>query len=95
MNRKQILDAAIECVTKTRQDQHGNPENTFSAIADLWDTFLFHRFQTEGIALTPADVSWMMVLFKVARSIGNPKTMDSYVDAAGYSALAGELGGEQ
>jgi hypothetical protein len=23
MNRREVLEAAIECVTKTRQDQHG------------------------------------------------------------------------
>ena len=40
--------------------------------------------------LTPVDVAMMLVLVKVARSIETPKD-DSFVDIAGYAALAGEM----
>lgn len=90
MNRREALEAAIQCVCHDRQDQHGAPEQVFLGIADLWNTYLEHAHTFVG-ELTPRDVAQMMVLFKVARSIGNPATMDSYVDAAGYSALAAEL----
>jgi hypothetical protein len=33
----------------------------------------------------------MMVLFKIARIKANPDHVDSYVDAAGYLAIAGEI----
>jgi hypothetical protein len=33
----------------------------------------------------------MMTLFKIARIKGNPTHVDSYVDAAGYLAIAGEI----
>ena len=37
------------------------------------------------------DIAIMMTLFKIARIKGNPDHVDSYVDAAGYLALAGEI----
>lgn len=90
MNRREVLEAAIKCVCHDRQDQHGKPEDTFSMIADLWEIYLGHKNNIDVI-ITSADVAWMMVLFKCARSAQNPSNEDSYVDAAGYSSLAGEL----
>lgn len=90
MKRRDILDAAIQCVCHDRQDQHGAPENVFATIADMWHAYLHHQHGYTG-ELTPRDVAQMMVLLKVARSIGNPANADHYVDAAGYSALAAEL----
>ena len=87
MKRKEILEQAIQCVCHDRQDQHGKPENTFAVIANLWNTYL----EATGAPLVEKDVAQMMVLFKIARSVcGNVKD-DDYIDAAGYSALAGEL----
>jgi hypothetical protein len=37
------------------------------------------------------DVAMMMTLFKIARIKGNPDHIDSYIDAAGYLAIAGEI----
>jgi len=85
--RGEVLDAAKELVCKSRQDQHGNPENTFADIAGLWSSYL-------GQPIKPDQVAWMMVLFKAARAKHNPENMDNPIDAAGYSALAGELSGE-
>ena len=84
MNRAEVLSMATECITKTRQDQHGNPENTFADIAALWSSYL-------DAQISPAQVAWMMVLFKVARAKNNPLHVDNAVDAAGYAALAVEL----
>ena len=90
MNRQQVLDAAIECVTKTRQDMHGNPENSFRIIANMWSAYLAEK-RGMMFCLDAEDVAWMMVLLKVARSISNPKNQDNGIDAAGYAALAIEL----
>lgn len=90
MKRKEILEKAIACVCQDRQATHGKPENTFQAIADLWSSYLYHRFGVED-ALAPHDVAWMMTLFKTARAIANPTHEDNPIDAAGYAALAGEL----
>ena len=90
MNRRDVLDKAIQCVCHDRQDQHGAPENTFQTIADMWSVFMHRRYGMED-ALTASDVAWMMVLFKVARSVASPMHEDNGIDAAGYSALAIEL----
>jgi hypothetical protein len=37
------------------------------------------------------DIAMMLTLFKIARIKGNPDHVDSYVDAAGYLAIAGEI----
>lgn len=92
MDRRSVLDAATECVCKTRQDQHGAPENTFATIADMWSVYLQRKYGNHTtIALAPEDVAWMMVLFKVSRAVASPLHEDNAVDAAGYSALASEL----
>lgn len=90
MNRKEVLEAAIECVTKTRQDQHGNPENTFAMIADLWEMYLAHKYNID-FSLEPYDVCMMMTLFKVARFGIGQHSDDNAIDGAGYFALANEL----
>lgn len=36
MTRKEILDSAAQCVCEERDQQYGNPETSFSEIADLW-----------------------------------------------------------
>ena len=42
--------------------------------------------------IKPHDVAVMMTLLKLARAKANPKHVDNAIDAAGYSALAGEIG---
>lgn len=36
MERGTILDKAKTTINGARQDQYGNPEDSFSAIADMW-----------------------------------------------------------
>lgn len=84
--RKTILDAAEKCVCRDRQDTHGKPEDSFSAIADLWTAYL-----DIGRDITPVDVAQMMILLKVGRAKENPKHQDNWVDMAGYAACAGEI----
>jgi hypothetical protein len=85
MNRSDILHAAEECVVKSRADAHGDAESNFGLISAYWSAHL-------GTNVTAHDVAVMMVLFKLARMKSNPMHVDSAVDAAGYSALAGEIG---
>ncbi len=88
--RSEILDEAKRIITKDRAATHGNPENSFALIADLWSAYL-------GIPVCPLTVCHMMTLLKIARAKGNPTHLDSFVDACGYEAIAGELasrGGE-
>lgn len=85
MNRSEILDTAKEYITKDRADTHGDAESNFGLIAAYWTAHLNRN-------ITAHDVAVMMTLMKLARMRSNPAHVDSAVDAAGYSALAGEIG---
>ena len=85
VNRSEILDTAKEYVTKDRAATHGDAERNFGLIAAYWSAHLNRN-------ISPHDVAVMMTLMKLARMKSNPAHVDSAVDAAGYSALAGEIG---
>ena len=84
MGRGTILDKAKDTINGARQDAYGNPEDSFSAIAELWTAYT-------GINFTPHDVAMMMALLKVARIKGGAGSEDSYVDLCGYAALAADM----
>jgi hypothetical protein len=88
MNREEILNTASQYVTKDRATTHGDAEDNFENIADLWSWWLHGR---EIYAINGFDVAVMMTLFKIARIKANPSHVDSYVDGAGYLAIAGEI----
>jgi hypothetical protein len=87
MKRDQILDTAKQYVTVDRAATHGDAENNFGLIASYWGAHL-------DTNVTAHDVAVMMTLFKLARMKSNPAHVDSPIDAAAYSALAGEIGSE-
>lgn len=84
MTRERILARAKECVCGEREQDYGTPEDSFLRIANLWTAYM-------GIDFSPADVTAMMGLLKIARIAGNPKHMDNWVDLAGYAACGGEI----
>jgi hypothetical protein len=86
MTRAEILDHARQAITVDRAATHGEAEDTFALIAALWSADL-------GVQLKAVDVARLMVLFKLARAKRNPGHADSWVDMAGYAAIAGELAG--
>lgn len=89
--RKKILEDAIYCVCTDRKQQYGKPENSFSVISDFWSLYIRHKYDID-IALTAADASMMLALFKVARGVtATTQKLDTYVDICGYAACAGEL----
>lgn len=88
MNRSEILDTAKEYVTRDRAATHGDAEDNFTQIAEAWTWWLSERLSAP---VTAYDVAQMMTLFKLARAKGNPHHLDNFVDAAAYSALAGEI----
>ena len=87
MNRAEILAAASHAVTVDRDATHGNPEDTFASIANLWSSYL-------GEDIGCADVAAMMILLKLARMKGNPSYADNWIDIAGYAACGGEIAGD-
>ena len=94
--RDDILLKAQQCITVDRAATHGDAEDSFQTIADVWSWYLCNVGKDDirllpDDPLTPADVAMMMALLKVARICGNKTHEDNYVDLAGYAALAGEI----
>ena len=87
MTRTEILDEAARLITGSRQDVYGDARAMHGRIAAYWSAHLDHP-------VSAADVAVMMGLLKLARAKASPTHMDSYVDAASYAALAGEMATE-
>jgi hypothetical protein len=92
--RREVLVTAEHLINGDRALAYGNPEDSFGRIAKLW-TAMGMRMAVPGTngarAVSSNDVALAMNLLKVSRAVGNPDSMDSYVDGAGYMALAAEL----
>lgn len=87
-----IAQEAARIVAGDRNAQHGDKERSFVAIAGLWNAYLAARKVGPEAPVTPVDVTNMMVLLKLARSVqGDSAHRDHYVDAVGYAAISGEL----
>ena len=84
VERKTILETAKRYVCNDRNNQYGEPEDSFKAIADLWAGYL-------GTEISAKDVAAMMVLFKMARVRTGAGKSDNWIDAAGYCACGGEI----
>ena len=85
MKRADILATASEYVTIDRAATHGDAEDNFRRIAELWNAYL-------GVDdITSIDVAVMLALLKVARIRSNPKNADNWIDIAGYAACGGEI----
>lgn len=92
MNREMCLDEAKKCVCTDRNQQYGEPEQNFTVIAQLWQTYLQATLKSDEVEILPNDVAIMMVLFKAARvATACPAKADSFVDMAGYAACGCEL----
>lgn len=95
MNRAEILEMARTCVCNEREQDYGKPEGNFNTIGLMWGVYLnaAHPEYTKAFpfnGITAKDVATMMALLKVAR-IATGTSPDSFVDLAGYAALAGEI----
>lgn len=88
-SRQGVLDQAAQCITVDRAATHGDAEDSFGAIAELWQWWLENR--TPDGPIEASDVAMMMSLFKVGRTAGNPSHSDNYVDMLGYTALMAEM----
>jgi hypothetical protein len=81
--REQILAEAAALITGDRLAKYGDPALNFSRIAAGWSVIL-------GKTIKPDQVALCMAWLKIARAVNGPHR-DSYVDGAGYLALAAEL----
>ena len=90
MTRKEILEKALKCVNGDRDGSHGTPENSFNAIAALWNAYLSATMQQGIKKISSEDVAVMMILLKIARLATGVYNDDNWVDIAGYAACGGE-----
>lgn len=82
--RNGILVEAEILVNGQRQQDYGDKLQNFSQIAMLWQGYLAMKLRPV-CAITPEDVSMMMILVKMARLAKSPDHEDSLVDIAGYA----------
>ena len=79
-----ILQEALDLVTKDRDSSYGPMNENHQNIADLWAAYL-KRLKGD---LSAADVANMMELLKIARRKTGELNRDDFVDGAGYAAVA-------
>jgi hypothetical protein len=90
MNRLEILAEAAAITGESRNKEYGEPRDNLGDCAELWTAYLQAKFQIT-IVLSAEDVAWLNNLQKIARTFrGQPKP-DTYIDAAAYVAIAGEV----
>ena len=89
--RAEILEAAGKCITGGRDEEYGEPEDSFDLIARLWEPYIRAACVSPSadVEIRPQDVAILMALLKIARAAVNDKP-DNFVDLAGYAACAGE-----
>ena len=94
MKRGEILDSVKKTITQDRNNRHGEPENSFPRIAQVWTDYLVRN--TDGavsnlLNLKPSDVAEMLAIFKTVRFEMQPDNPDNEHDRIGYYAIAAEL----
>lgn len=86
-----LFNDAFKTINGERQDAYGNPEDSFSIIADFWQTYLKGRGM--NVMVNALDVAHMMCLLKIARETNGKGKRDNVVDLLGYAAIAGVMSG--
>ena len=90
--RADFLEEVKTLVCNDRNKTHGDAEDNFATIAELWNTYLKARSSGPlNMHVCPHDVAYMMILFKVARGAANPTNLENLLDAAGYAACGGGI----
>ena len=79
-----FLRDAMMLVEGDRASEYGDKIINHGNIAKLWSAYLDHP-------LTGHEVAVMMCLLKIARTKVGKRTRDTYVDAAAYMSIAGEI----
>lgn len=88
--RKRVLSEAEKCVCGQREQDYGEPEDSFQKIGAFWTAYLNY-----AVKIDAEDVAAMMALLKIARISENPKHVDSWVDGCGYFSCGGEIAGKE
>lgn len=86
MTPADILSTAAGLVSKDRAETYGDFVENHFHIAAAWEFWL--KIRRPG-PLTAFDGLMMMALMKIARIPTGKGTVDNFIDACGYLALAG------
>lgn len=86
--RAQFLKEVEKLVCTDRNVTHGDAEDNFRVIAQLWNVYIHN---SKGTDLNNKDVAIMMCLFKVSRLMSNIDNMENWLDLAGYAACGGGI----
>ena len=90
MKAKAIASQAAELVGGDRKEAYGDVLNGLGRIALMWNGLLTIAGKAPARPLDEHDVAQMMVSLKQARAYTGPLRLDNHIDAAGWSAIAGE-----
>ena len=97
VKRMNILEEANEIVSGDRNKTYGDPADNHLATARLWTVYIIERKHAMQVAqgkgecepmifkITEADVCFLNILQKIARTIHGETTHDTLVDIAGYA----------
>ena len=85
MRKEDILSKAGGLINGGRQEKYGSALVNHERIAAGWRVILDKQ------DITPGQVATCMAWLKIARLVESPAHEDSWVDLAGYAALAGEM----
>ena len=86
--RAEFLETVRNFVCKDRNVTHGDAEDNFRVIAELWNVYMRN---SKGEELNNKDVAIMMCLFKVSRLMSNVDNLENWHDLAGYAACGGGI----
>lgn len=93
-NRETILSEVKKIICDDRNEQYGEPKDSFEKIADYWTTYIKHNCVAPDadFGLDARDVAIMMVLFKLGRmETSYFASYDSFIDAIGYMTCATDI----
>jgi hypothetical protein len=75
-------------VSVDRDKDYGPPATNLTNIARLWSAYL--EMLPNSSKIGPDDVAILNILQKIARTQGPEVSADTYIDMAGYAAIAYE-----
>lgn len=88
--KESILQEAERIINGERRVEYGDARDCFALISNLWTEYSIDKLK-DDTSISAHDVAMMMCLMKIARTTTGAKKRDTYVDIAGYAALAANL----
>ena len=85
-----IGHTALELISKDRAKTHGHALVQHQVAADMWSAYLKGRDKLTA-NLTGHEVAMLLLLLKCSRDAVGAYNTDNFVDAVGYSCLAGAI----